>query len=480
MAKCILLSRVSSQAQDLDQQTQVIVNEAAKEGFTTKDMIIIADKESAIKLSEEERNGLNRMKQFINDDPTITHVFIYELSRLSRRQLVLFSIRDYLIERGIQLICCTPYFKMLENGKLSQTANLMFSIFASMAESEMQLKQERMMRGRRHNAATGKNSGHKTILGYKTLENKTIVIDEETSHIVKWIFETYSTGLISLERLAQKCQSLYVVDDPKQFTKYRIGFLLRNENYMGSSEYPQLITKELFEKCRETAKQNINTPKHTWDHDAILKRIIVTEDGHHLTYTEREDCKRYINTFNGYPSINKDQINTAVWNLTKMLHENYVNNKDTIKQQLESEKQTYLDEKIVVALKKAKLSKQIDNIEERLIYGKLSKDKAEKMEEAIEQEARAIESQMVQIDEKIRKVDDLLKQNIMADKMDYDKFDIGQKIALIRQMIEKVVISKQDRNHAIAKVYPKVGSFIYIFEMDVYRKITTMRSEMLK
>lgn len=64
--------------------------------------------------------------------------------------------------------------------------------------------------------------------------------------------------------------------------------------------------------------------------------------------------------------------------------------------------------------------------------------------------------------------------------IDYDKFDTGQKIALIRQMIEKVVISKQDRNHAIAKVYPKVGSFIYIFEMDVYRKITTMRSEMLK
>ena len=61
-----------------------------------------------------------------------------------------------------------------------------------------------------------------------------------------------------------------------------------------------------------------------------------------------------------------------------------------------------------------------------------------------------------------------------------DEFDTGQKIALIRQMIEKVVISKQDRNHAVAKVYPKVGSFIYIFEMDVYRKITTMRSEMLK
>ena len=145
MAKCIILSRVSTAQQELDSQTQAIKNEALRCGFKEKDFIIIEDIESAIKLSEEERNGLNKMKEEISKHGDITHVFIYELSRLSRRQLVLFSIRDYLIDRGIQLVCCTPYFRLLENGKLSQTANLMFSIFASMAESEMSLKQERMM-----------------------------------------------------------------------------------------------------------------------------------------------------------------------------------------------------------------------------------------------------------------------------------------------------------------------------------------------
>ena len=105
MDRAIILSRVSTQQQDLTQQTDEVLREVHKDGFSDDNIIIIEDKESAIKLSEEERRGLNRMKCEINEDPNIKCVYIYELSRLSRRQLVLFSIRDYLVERNIQLIC---------------------------------------------------------------------------------------------------------------------------------------------------------------------------------------------------------------------------------------------------------------------------------------------------------------------------------------------------------------------------------------
>ena len=64
--------------------------------------------------------------------------------------MVLFSIRDFLIEHNIQLICLKPYFKLLEpDGKMSQTGSLMFSIFSSMSESEIALAKERMASGRK-------------------------------------------------------------------------------------------------------------------------------------------------------------------------------------------------------------------------------------------------------------------------------------------------------------------------------------------
>ena len=161
--RAIILSRVSSLQQTLEQQTEAVLKEVRKDGYTDDDIIIIEDKESAIKLSEEERNGLNKMKESISSDPSINAVYLYELSRLSRRQSTLFSIRDYLIERNIQLICLQPYMKLLdEDGRMSQTASLMFSIFSSFSETEMSIKKERMMRGRRYNKAVGKHSGGRT------------------------------------------------------------------------------------------------------------------------------------------------------------------------------------------------------------------------------------------------------------------------------------------------------------------------------
>ena len=62
MKKCILLVRVSTIMQDLVQQTEKVRDAAIRDGYKEESIIIIEDKESAVKLSEEERNGLNNMK----------------------------------------------------------------------------------------------------------------------------------------------------------------------------------------------------------------------------------------------------------------------------------------------------------------------------------------------------------------------------------------------------------------------------------
>ena len=55
MNKCILLSRVSTQQQTLEQQTNELLRFAKSHGYNKEDIIIIEDKESAIKLDEEHR-----------------------------------------------------------------------------------------------------------------------------------------------------------------------------------------------------------------------------------------------------------------------------------------------------------------------------------------------------------------------------------------------------------------------------------------
>lgn len=185
MNKCILLSRVSTQQQTLEQQTNELLRFAKSHGYNKEDIIIIEDKESAIKLDEEHRKGLIKMKERIAADSTINCVICYEISRISRQQTILFSIRDYLKERKIQLIILKPYMELLdEKGEITPTANIAFSLFSTISENEMMLKTERLQRGRRQKKSEGKYGGGKILLGYKIGEDEKIMVDEEKAKII--------------------------------------------------------------------------------------------------------------------------------------------------------------------------------------------------------------------------------------------------------------------------------------------------------
>ena len=110
--KGIALIRVSTDSQDLKQQSEVVINEMIRDGYTNDNIILIEDKESGVLLSEEERQGLTKMKSYIESDNEINAVYVFELSRLSRKPEVLYSIRNYLVEHKIQLVVLKPSIKL--------------------------------------------------------------------------------------------------------------------------------------------------------------------------------------------------------------------------------------------------------------------------------------------------------------------------------------------------------------------------------
>lgn len=169
MKKVIVLSRVSTDTQTLESQTGKVLSEVLLH-YSEDEVIVIENKESAVSKSEEELLGINEMKSFI-ENGGIEAVYCYELSRLSRRPKVLYSLRDYFLDNKIQLVVINPFFKLLDDNKeINESSNVIFSLYATFAEQEARNLKERCKRGKAKRKSQNKFIGGKDRFGYGTID----------------------------------------------------------------------------------------------------------------------------------------------------------------------------------------------------------------------------------------------------------------------------------------------------------------------
>ena len=477
MKKVIVLSRVSTEGQDLTQQTDEVLREVHKDGYTDSNIIIIEDKESAIKLSEEERHGLNMMKDHINNNPNIKCVYIYELSRLSRRQLVLFSIRDFLVERKIQLICLKPYFRLLEvNGEMSQTGSLMFSLFSSLSESEMMLKQERMMRGRRRNKELGKSVGGRPPFGYDVDKNKRYVIDPKNSLIISRIFNDYGYNNKSMRGIAIELKEEGYFSNPSlNATHQYIQRILNNPIYKGEFPYPPIITAELF----SVVQQNISrytTNKITRKKEPFLLKGLVCDakTGYILSINGAIDT--YFSKHHSGVAIRKNNIDPVVWEHSKIMYERYVMNKDKLLTLIKSQYQTTAKKISVVDQEIKDIGIKLERVEESYILGRISKKKAEQLRTRLLEEKKLKRSRREQfIDQFIKKRKQ--KQWIILDTINEELLTHDDKVGIINKVVSVVMVEKPNPTYSIIKVYNRINSLVYVYEVHCWRHTWTLIRE---
>ena len=477
MKKVIVLSRVSTEGQDLTQQTDEVLREVHKDGYTDSNIIIIEDKESAIKLSEEERHGLNMMKDHINNNPNIKCVYIYELSRLSRRQLVLFSIRDFLVERKIQLICLKPYFRLLEvNGEMSQTGSLMFSLFSSLSESEMMLKQERMMRGRRRNKELGKSVGGRPPFGYDVDKNKRYVIDPKNSLIISRIFNDYGYNNKSMRGIAIELKEEGYFSNPSlNATHQYIQRILNNPIYKGEFPYPPIITAELF----SVVQQNISrytTNKITRKKEPFLLKGLVCDakTGYILSINGAIDT--YFSKHHSGVAIRKNNIDPVVWEHSKIMYERYVMNKDKLLTLIKSQYQTTAKKISVVDQEIKDIGIKLERVEESYILGRISKKKAEQLRTRLLEEKKLKRSRREQfIDQFIKKRKQ--KQCIILDTINEELLTHDDKVSIINKVVSVVMVEKPNPTYSIIKVYNRINSLVYVYEVHCWRHTWTLIRE---
>lgn len=305
MAKCILLVRVSTeskkQQESIKEQEKEIYDLAISDGYKEEDIIPICTQESGLKRfyakTEDEKNeieikrqGLQLMENIIKNDATINCVYAWEISRISRREKVLYDELEFLTDRKIQLIIKSPYIKLLlPNGEIDVNAKMAFAIFATLAASEMTNKLARFKRTKEAKRAEGKFVGGFIPFGYSVdKETKKFIINEEEAEIVKFIFNEYLNGKYSVYGLADELQARGIIDyDKRGSAKTFVSIVLHNYAYAGlpptqrinnrktsGNIYPAIVTKEMIDAAVQKAEAAITRPKSATKNIYYAKGLI--------------------------------------------------------------------------------------------------------------------------------------------------------------------------------------------------------------
>lgn len=413
MGKVILFIRVSSEQQSLGSQEDALHRAALADGYREEDLIVIGKKESAIKLDEDNRQGLIELKKHIAAGD-VDVIYLFELSRLSRKPETLYSIRNQLLEAQVQLKCLNPSLTLLtpDRTQLDSAANVLFSLFGAFAEQEMIEKKERFRRGKRKKAEEGKYNGGAIPFGYKKNPEKDnlIVIDDEAAHLVREVFNLYESG-ISQPKLSKEYHRRGI----KKLTTSFINNILNNERYTGRKRrysgssyervYPVIIAPEQFDHCREIAKANNTTADKTrniyYAHHLIVctkcKRFF-SASGSKVDY-HCYDAFKYMHKYDNPKTpqcdlkmnISINIVDSLLWHLAQDAEVEYILHTAAKDKEMYKSKISILNQKIkTIELRLEDLDNKYDRVVEMYIEGGIGKDIRDKKFSAIAKDRKDI------------------------------------------------------------------------------------------
>ena len=486
----IILSRVSTMGQDLEQQTNAVKRLAKLDGYNDNHIILIEDKESAVLLSEEERNGLNEMKSIILDNPNkIEVVYAYEISRISRRTEVNFSIRNFLRDNHVQLKIVTPAITVFDKDwNVSPNANVMYSLFTALAENEGYIRKARFERGRKLARKKGRYTGGNILLGYDVDNDKRIIIDPIKEKIVLRIFNDFLYEGLSASKIADNLYNEGILATRKNRIN-RISYIcdiLKNKSYTGickdgDFQYPKIISEEMYELACKKLNDTKTLPRHTYNSDTYYAQGIIFDKETNRLLLMKKSRHTYTE-FNGFYSVDMNVVDNLLlyccdWSLKNHTNSDYEKLQTKIQDDINACVRRMNNYKKLLSDNQMK----IDKLEERIIFGQISESKSTEIRKKLNNEKKEI------INEQNKDKDILLglKNNLLqlTEKTgDYTHIDVykenhARRKELIHKEIEWIQIYKKDTAHYLANIKyrnPMLDSQIF----DLYTKRKSNKIEL--
>lgn len=452
MAKCIIFSRVSTDKQMLEAQTEAIMERAAKYGYKSSQQIRIEYKESAIKKGADEREGIIKLKEVIESDPSINCVIIWELSRIGRRADVIFEVRDFLIKHKIRWVVMKPEMEILgEGGAITPTTNLMLGVFTTFTENEMIIKKERFKRGKADAKAKGLYFGGKIIYGYKVVD-KHYYIDAQIGPNVKYVFDELTKSKRTAYNIAKECceTARFGMLNLRQCLS-KVKHILKTKEYIGTRAYPQLITETQFIEAQKLMNGRFNGKDHGCLHTYYCQGIIYDVlTGHVLTPQWRDAI--YSNKYRDEHGITSSiSINIVDSLAFTVAHRHLARYGSASKNEAMAEMKSRMVEinrkKNVANRHRTELEERLEKIEVRFIAGKLSEKMADKLEEQIETEIKEHTRKINQYSDQLQECIDTInryKQDI-AQVTFSEIMDDDAKKNIVQTAIKRIDVCKKSK-----------------------------------
>ncbi len=188
-------------------------------------------------------------------------VIVYKYDRFARNRYDSVVYKKQLETNGVKVISAMEAISDDEGGR---TVEAIYEVWAEWYSKDLSQKAKR---GLRLSAEKGQTTGGNTLYGYK-VQDKKIVIDEDTAPAVRVAFEKYADGVSSKDIAEYLNSQGYKRQSLKPFTGGRVGQMLRQTKYMGiriyrgepMPGYPAIVAEELFNKVQAKLELKKRTP----------------------------------------------------------------------------------------------------------------------------------------------------------------------------------------------------------------------------
>ena len=380
------MCRVSTESQDYEAQISDLQKYAQSKGIT--ECFVIATKESGYRKINE-REGWIKTKEFFESHPDYDTLIVTEISRLGRRETAIAEIKEYMERNKKSLYIKDLNLHLYDRGKKQPESDIVFSVFASMATSEMSVKKDRFMRSKRELSAQGYSIVGKVLFGYKRVrdevkgKNKFIVNEKEAKEINE-LYKIYVYGLDGKE-IGIKGLVLYAISKGMSHyfhSKRNMTKMLSESAYIGGVKevrikrknpeywyfndhskpthiesvshipYPTIVPKSLFDAVQRKKLDNRILVDKSKQHYTILSKLIECPECHTFLIgdyrRERQTATYRCSKHKGTGKCNNSSIlcmkyiDSLVWcylktNVKHIIEEIYRKNNDVDISELESE-----------------------------------------------------------------------------------------------------------------------------------------------
>lgn len=372
--KAIILTRVSTDRQEIERQRAELVALAKSHGYGEGDLVYIEGVgASAIKHNKRYLKEMDELFSAVESDGEVKALYAWEISRIGRDEEMLHKVRKFLISRGVNLIIKNPSLTLMDpDGSVNKGVEVTFSLFATMSRQEMEIKSARFRRKKKEYSEKGIWSGGGQVrYGYLIDGKKAYRPDPAASQVVRDAFRLYLTPGYGVGKVRDE---LAAMGHP--FNKRQVLRILSFEGYTGKCKiergnertFPPLISRETFEAAERKRKDSDAYRDKSSRHYLGAGLVVCQECGHRYTvqsgnrvYTCIEHCHKGAHTGKCRHSavISVNALDTLLWEDARQEFIDYCTS-DTDRRRDE------ISESIRVTLQKlSKIDKDLASVDER-------------------------------------------------------------------------------------------------------------------